>query len=203
MGKKVAFAVIFVLFVVVGVFAGLYFFSSDDDTDETAPSTVVSSTESDDSLSEDDEFMDEDMSDENYIDGDTFEEDLSQTDSKDDFTPSDDLLADNTEDVAYSKFIITKVIDHTTEEEVQPRVVFGYGFNADDSYIKFDLSGNFEMNCSGYFNNVKKGKYKEHDDIIYVEYEDGSAAEYDIKYNDAGVIIYIKVNYGDYDIFFA
>lgn len=202
MGKKITFAVIFVLLVAVVAFAGLYFFSPDDvDYNPTTPEftktveTVVSTG--------DDEFMDEDMADETVLDGESFEVEATENDKKDDYVPSDEHLTDNAEDVIYSEFSISKIVDHTTGEEVSPRVVFGYGYKDGESYIKFDSTGTFELYFSGYFNTTTKGTFSEHDNIIYVEYEDGSAAEYDIRYNDSGIISYIKVNHGDYDIYFS
>ncbi len=199
MGKKIAFAVIFVLVVVVSVFLGLYFFS-DEPIDSPVNPTTVQSPENDVQY---DEFMDEDMGDEDTLPGDTFEEEIPDTDYVGDFVPSDDYVSDNADDVVYSTFVISRVVDHTNGQEVQPRVVFGSGYKEGDSYIKFDTKGHFEMFFSGYFNKVKTGTYAEHNDIIYVVYDNGSAAEYDIQYNEDGIITYIKVNYGDYDVYFS
>lgn len=202
MGKKITFAVIFVILVAVLAFAGLYFFSPDDiDYNPTTPEV----TEIEETLTSgaDDEFMDEDMTDETVLEGESFEVKPTEKDKKDEHTPSDEELTDNAEDVIYSEFSISKIVDHATGEEVSPRVVFGYGYKDGESYIKFDSTGTFELYFSGYFNTTTKGTFSEHENIIYVEYDDGSAAEYDIKYNDSGIISYIKVNHGDYDIYFS
>ena len=75
--------------------------------------------------------------------------------------------------------------------------------NETENYIKFNADGYFEIYLTGYLDKVTKGKFTEYDDIIYVEFEDGKAAEYDVEYTDAGLISYIMVNYGDYDIYFS
>ncbi len=181
---------------VVALSVGAYFFF-DSDKKDVKPTVPVSN----ETLSEEDEYMDDDMSGEDVLDGDTFEDDPSE--DVDDFTPDDEYLTDNTDDVIHSSFKISRVVDHTTGEEVKPRVVFGAGFNVDSNYIKFDSSGNFEIFFSGYFTEVKKGTFVEHDDLIFVEYTDGNAAEYEIKYNADGIISYIVVNYGDYDVYFS
>ena len=82
-------------------------------------------------------------------------------------------------------------------------MVFGKGFKQDENYIKFDAEGYFEIYLTGYLNEVTKGEYTKYDDIIYVEFEDGKAAEYDVEYTENGIISYIMVNYGDYDIYFS
>lgn len=197
MGKKITFAIVFVLVIVIAVFAGLYFFS-DEPVDLPVTSTTPQS-----SNDVNDEFMDEDMGDVDTLAGDTFEEEIVENDYVGDFVPSDDYISDNADDVVYSTFVISRVVDHTTGQDVQPRVVFGSGYKEGDSYIKFDTKGHFEMFFSGYFNKVKTGTYAEHGDVIYVVYDNGSAAEYDIQYNEDGIITYIKVNYGDYDVYFS
>ncbi|MBR2715618.1 MAG: hypothetical protein IKB73_05370 [Ruminococcus sp.] len=120
-----------------------------------------------------------------------------------DYVPSDKNLGDNTNDITTTKFSIDRIVDHTINEVVQPRVVFGSGYVSTDNYIKFDSNGNFEMYLSGYNNNVTSGKYTEYYDTIYVEYTDGTAAEYIVEYDSSGTIGYIVVNYGDYDIYFS
>ena len=197
MGKKITFAIVFVLVIVIAVFAGLYFFS-DEPVDLPVTSTTPQS-----SNDVNDEFMDEDMGDVDTLAGDTFEEEIVENDYVGDFVPSDDYISDNADDVVYSTFVISRVVDHTTGQDVQPRVVFGSGYKEGDSYIKFDTKGHFEMFFSGYFNKVKTGTYAEHGDVIYVVYDNGSAVEYDIQYNEDGIITYIKVNYGDYDVYFS
>ena len=182
--------------VVLALFIGAYFLLVPREADNKPTVPVVNET-----LSEEDEYMDDDMSGEDVLDGDTFEDDPSE--DVDDFTPDDEYLLDNTDDVIHSTFKISRVVDHTTGEEVKPRVVFGAGFNVDNNYIKFDSTGYFEIFFSGYFSETKKGTFNEHDDLIFVEYEDGNAAEYDIKYNADGIISYIVVNYGDYDVYFS
>lgn len=201
MGKKITFAVVFVLLVAVLAFAGLYFFAPDDvDYNPTTPDfTEIEETVT---STDNDEYMD-DVSDETVLEGESFEVKPTEKDKVDDYVPSDEHLTDNGEDVIYSEFSISKIVDHTTGEEVSPRVVFGYGYKDGESYLKFDSKGTFELYFSGYFNTTTKGTFSEHDNIIYVEYDDGSAAEYDIKYNDSGIISYVKVNHGDYDIYFS
>ena len=199
MGKKITFAVVFVLVVMLAVFLGLYFFSNDPIDSPVNPTTSALPENG----AQHDEFMDEDMGDSDVLPGDTFEEEIIENDYVGDFTPSDEYVSDNAEDVVYSTFVISRVVDHTTNSEVHPRVVFGSGYKEGDSYIKFDTKGHFEMFFSGYFNKVKTGTYAEHNDIIYVVYDNGSAAEYDIQYNKDGIITYIKVNYGDYDVYFS
>lgn len=109
----------------------------------------------------------------------------------------------NTTDITSTNFTFEKVIDHTTGEQVAPRVVFGSGFSMTDNYIKFNSDGSFEMYLSGYLPKTTKGTYVEHSDFIYVEFEDGKVYEYDIKYDDNGIICYVIVDYGDYSIYFS
>ena len=194
--KKVLIIILCVLLLIgAGVFAYFYF---DLGADDSAKPTVAVNNET---LSSEDEYMDEDMSSQDVLDGEAFE--VGSDDDVDDFVPSDEYLEDNADDVIFCDFKICRIVDHTTSEEVKGRVVFGSGFNEADSYIKFDNDGNFEMFLSDYLNKTKRGNFTEHDSLIYVEYEDGTAAEYDIVYNDEGIISYIIVNYGDYDIYFA
>lgn len=148
-------------------------------------------------------YLDENMTIEEYIidTQDAQTEDSTQQNS--DFVPSDSNLSDNTAEVSTTNFTIERIVDHTTNEEVGGRVVFGKSFNKDENYIKFDSKNNFEINLSGYLDKPTKGTYTVQDNVIFVEFEDGKAAEYDVKYTDNGVISFIIVNYGDYDIYFS
>ncbi|MBE6823813.1 MAG: hypothetical protein E7513_00550 [Ruminococcaceae bacterium] len=196
MAKKIIIPILSVL-IVAGAATGVYFYSqSNTDIDEKVTETPA--------VEEDfDGFMDEDLDEEDYIfdDVDTVEED--KKDDLDEFVPSDDSLSDNTDEVTSTNFSIEKIVDHTNGEQVQPRVVFGSGFNINDNYIRFDTDYNFELYISGYLNSTTKGTYTQYDDVIYVEYEDGTSAEYDVTYTTEGVISHIVVNYGDYDIYFS
>lgn len=192
MAKKVTIIVLSVILVLaVGAGAFLYLSSSDnnDKTEETFATHEV--------------YLDEDKSEQDYIIDTTEKTETEATQYSDDFIPSDDNLSDNTVDVVTTNFTIERIVDHTTGEEVSGRVVFGKSFNQDANYIVFDSNGNFEINLSGYLDEAKKGKYTEYGNIIYVEFEDGKAAEYNVKYTDDGIISYIVVNYGDYDVYFS
>ncbi len=196
MAKKIIIPILSVL-IVAGAAAGVYFYSqSDTPTDDIATETLAVEEEFDG-------FMDEDLEEEEYIvdDTDSIQEEVN--DEQDEFLPSNDSLSDNTDEVTSTNFAIEKIVDHTTGEQVQPRVVFGSGFNINDNYIRFDTNYNFELYISGYLNSTIKGTFTQYEDIIYVEYEDGTSAEYDVTYTDDGIISYIIVNYGDYDIYFS
>lgn len=193
MAKKVTISLLVLLLVAIAVLGAYFFiqggFSSSDKQKVT--SAVVN-----------EQYLDEDMGDEEYIIDDEKEE-TKATEKAEGYIPSDSDLADNTSEIATTNFTIGRIVDHTTGEEVQGRVVFGKGFNEAENYIKFNADGYFEIYLTGYLDKVTKGKFTEYDDIIYVEFEDGKAAEYDVEYTDAGLISYIMVNYGDYDIYFS
>lgn len=194
MAKKVTISLLSLLLVGVAVI-GVYFFTQGGFTTtdkQNATSAIVS-----------EQFLDEDMSDEEYIIDGNEDEETQACEITDDYIPSDSDLADNTAEVATTNFSIGKIVDHTTNEEVQGRVVFGKSFNQSENYIKFNSNGYFEIYLNGYLDKITRGTYTEYDDIIYVEFEDGTAAEYDVEYTDSGVISYIMVNYGDYDIYFS
>ena len=194
MAKKVTISLLALLLVAIAVLGAYFFiqggFSSSDK--QKATSAVVN-----------EQYLDEDMGDEEYIVDDDDEEETKATEKSEGYIPSDSDLADNTSEIATTNFTIGRIVDHTTGEEVQGRVVFGKGFNETENYIKFNADGYFEIYLTGYLDKVTKGKFTEYDDIIYVEFEDGKAAEYDVEYTDAGLISYIMVNYGDYDIYFS
>lgn len=195
MAKKIFIWVLVALLVIALCVGAYFYFTQDDkplDDNKVATETVETASPAE-------EFLDEDMSGEEYIIDDSEESE----ESRNDYTPSDDSLSDNTSSITTTKFTISKVVDHTTSQQVQPRVVFGSGFNSNDNYIRFDSNGNFEIYFSGYFNDKTTGVYTAYDDIIYVEYTDGSAAEYDIIRGEDDIIKYIIVNYGDYDVYFA
>ncbi len=196
MAKKIIIPILSVL-IVAGAAAGAYFYTqSDSEVSGISAETVTVEEEFDG-------FMDEDLEEEEYIvdDTDSIQEEVNG--EHDEFVPSNDSLSDNTDEVTSTNFSIEKIVDHTTGEQVQPRVVFGSGFNINDNYIRFDTDYNFELYISGYLNSTTKGTFTQYDDIIYVEYEDGTSAEYDVTYTDDGVISHIVVNYGDYDIYFS
>ncbi len=190
MAKKVTLIVLAVV-LVAATFTGVYFLNNGKDNKNANSSTP------------NEIYLDEDMSGEEYILDTTESSDTAIETDPDDFIPIDDHLSDNTLDITTTNFTIDRIIDHTTGEAVSGRVVFGKSFNADENYIKFDSNGNFEIYLSGYLDDTKKGTYTEYDNIVYVEFEDGTAAEYDVKYADNGIISYIVVNYGDYDIYFS
>ncbi len=195
MAKKVTVSLLSLL-LIVGVITGIYFYNQSDKAKNTVTETQAQKATEEDFGG----LTDEDLSEEEDIVDDVTEaknEDVSE------FVPSSENLSDNTGDVTTTNFSIEYIIDHTTSQQVSPRVVFGSSYNVSDNYIKFDSNGSFEMYLSGYFNNTKKGTYKLYDSIISVEYEDGTASEYDVTYADSGVISYIIVNYGDYDIYFS
>lgn len=198
MGKKVTIIVIsavLVLAVVAGT--GFYLYST-----TRSDINATESNKDSDSISNE-VYLDEDMSGQDYI-VDTEETQVEkETQYSDDFLPSDENLSDNTVDVITTNFTVERIVDHTTNEEVSGRVVFGKSFNNDENYINFDSNGNFEISLSGYLGKNTKGTYTEYGNIIYVEFEDGRAAEYSVKYTDDGIISYIIVNYGDYDVYFS
>lgn len=195
MAKKVTISLLSLLLVGIAVL-GVYFFTQGGFTssDKQKPTSAIVS----------EQYLDEDMGDEEYVVDDKKSEETEATETAEDYTPADEDLADNTADISTTNFFsIGRIVDHTTGEEVQGRVVFGKGFNQDENYIKFNADGYFEIYLSGYLNEVTKGNYTKYDDIIYVEFEDGRAAEYDVEYTENGIISYIMVNYGDYDIYFS
>lgn len=194
MAKKVT-AILVSLFVVAGAVVGVYFYQQSEVSPASQATEATAATEV---------YLDESLEDEDYVVEESDETEAAAFDDDDnDFVPSDDSLANNTDDITTTKFTIERVYDLSTKQDVQPRVVFGSGFRASDNYIKFDSQGNFEMYVSGYLSETTVGSYEEFSDFIYVEFEDGTAAEYDIEYDDSGVISYIIVDYGDYEIYFS
>ena len=190
MAKKVTVWTLVIL-ILIAVIVGVYFYNKDNSGNKNKHQAIQPTTVTQD-------FSDSDTDD---ITDDT-SHDFDSLDATE-YTPSDENLSDNTDDVTTTVFSIEQVIDHTTGQLTQPRVVFGSGYVSSDNYISFDSNGNFEMYLSGYSNNTTVGTYTEHDDFIFVEFEDGTAVEYEIRHNDDGVITYIIVNYGDYDIYFS
>jgi flagellar basal body-associated protein FliL len=194
MAKKVTVIVLSIaLVLIVGVGAFLFLSNSSDSDNKKTEETYASK----------EVYLDEDKSDEKYIVDDSDSETAESTQYSDDFIPSDENTSDNTDDLVTTNFTIEKIVDHTTDEEVSGRVVFGKSFNQDDNYITFDSNGNFEINLSGYLDKATKGKFTDYGNIIYVEFDDGRAAEYNVRHTDDGIISYIVVNYGDYDVYFS
>ncbi len=191
MTKKVTLIVLAVV-LVAAAFTGVYFYFDSTNSDKSPNTSTPNEI-----------YLDEDISVEEYIVDSTDAVDETTQTYSDAFVPMDDNLSDNTLDIVTTNFTIDRIIDHTTNEEVSGRVVFGKSFNVQENYIKFDSNGNFEIFLSGYLDSIKTGTYTEYDDIVYVEFEDGTAAEYDVKYTNDGIISYIVVNYGDYDIYFS
>lgn len=197
MAKKVVIVLLCILLLLVLILGAYSLLTDKKDVDDNLTQQTEATT------IEDDEYLDEDMSSEEYITDDVDKDTKGDKSNKDSFVPSDEQLSDNTDDIVTTNFTISRVYDHTLNKDVSPRVVFGSGYNPNENYIIFDSSGKFEIYLSGYFNNKKTGTFTQYDDIIYVEYTDSTAAEYDIEYNESGVISYIIVNYGDYDIYFS
>lgn len=105
------------------------------------------------------------------------------------------------DDIISTTFTIQRVVDHTTDEEIQPRIAFGSSYRS--CYISFDTGGNFELFMDTASGEVRKGTYRLYDSIISVEYSDGVGSEYEIIPDDDGNISYIIVNYGDYNVYFG
>lgn len=194
MAKKVTVIILSVILAAVVGAGSFYYFNSDSDDNSTKPDETFATHEV---------YLDDDKSEQEYIVDETQAQENDETQYSDAFIPSDDNLSDNTVDVVTTNFTIERIVDHTTNEEVSGRVVFGKSFNQAENYIAFDSGGNFEINLSGYLDQPRKGTYTEYDNIIYVEFEDGKAAEYTVNYTDDGTISYIVVNYGDYDVYFS
>lgn len=190
MAKKVTIAVLSVL-IVAGTVAGVYFYNADNGVGATTSQETTAVTDETYADNDYDYSQDEAVS------------DIIESDDATEFLPSDEQISDNTSDVVTTEFSIEQVVDHTTDEIVQPRVVFGSGYNPYENYIKFSTDGDFEIYFTGFSNEVVYGTYTEYDDVIYVEYEDKTAAEYDIIHNSDGIISHIIVNYGDYDVYFS
>ena len=100
-------------------------------------------------------YLDENMTIEEYIIDTQDDQTEDSTQQNSDFVPSDSNLSDNTAEVSTTNFTIERIIDHTTNEEVSGRVVFGKSFIKDENYIKFDSKNNFEINLRGYLRSVR------------------------------------------------
>lgn len=195
MAKKVSLILLSVI-VVAGACVGVYFYQQGADDIVPTETYETSATE--------EVYLDVDTGDSDYIIPATeASQDKTPSDDDTDFVPSDDNVSDNTADIVTTKFTIERVYDLDLQQEVQPRVVFGTGYKDSDNYIKFDNGGNFEMYLSGYLSKTTFGTYELYDDYIFVEFENGTAAEYDIVYDDSGVVSYIIVDYAEYEIFFS
>lgn len=192
MAKKVTITVLSLLIVAGAIVGVTLYTNNDDNTTATEPTQQISNVAVDV---------------EDATDAPTDSTDTTQTESvAENETVAND--GSNTDDITTTDFTIEKVVDHTTGEQVPPRVVFGLGFSRDDNYIKFSSDGTFEMYLSGFLSQTTKGIFVEHedpvyDDYIYVEFEDGRSYEYEVEYDDNGNISYIIVPYGDYSIYFS
>lgn len=194
MNKKLIISLLSIL-IIAGVCAGAYFVFRDNDKDDD---TLILETLPD--------FEKETSATQEVTQAPTDSSDLNSETvlaTQPDSEQADKITSDNTQDITTSTFSVEKIIDHTTDREVKPRVVFGTGFKADENYIKFDSQGTFEMYLSYYLDDTTKGTYTLYDDFIYVEYENGKSAEYNVVKSTDGVISCIIVNYGDYDIYFS
>lgn len=189
--RKTVGVTILSLLIIAGCAVGMYFITKDTDV-PAAPETVqINSTEEATVLIDTTEADIETEA--SFID--------SQSETAN--TP-DDPIDDNTTELYTSNFRIISIIDHTTNETVSPRVVFGSSYNPSDFYIVFDSDGTFKLKLDSYAEKApRSGKYTDYGDIIYVVYDDGKGSEYDVSHNDEGIITQIKVNFGDYDIYFA
>ena len=108
---------------------------------------------------------------------------------------------DYTDEVVSNRFSVMRTVDNSTGDDYSPRVVLGSGYSA--CYVEFDNTGHFELLLDPATGTVKTGNYALYDDIISVEYDDGSGSEYSIIANSDGGIDYIIVNYGDYAVYFG
>ena len=96
---------------------------------------------------------------------------------------------------------IRRVYDHSAGAEVTAREVFGklYSYCS----LDFDEDGTFELCINPNSGETRTGTYAVYGDVISVEYDDGVGTEFRIIAGTPGVIDYILVNYGDYDVYFG
>jgi len=107
---------------------------------------------------------------------------------------SDDL-------VSTTSYNVARVIDHTNGEECTPREVFGKLYYY--CYLAFKSDGTFELCINPSSADIETGNYRIYDDVISIEYADGTGSEYTIISDNEGGIDSIIVNYGDYDVYFG
>ncbi len=137
------------------------------------------------------------------IEGETYDSDVEESIVNEALSTIDveDTAPDYADEIVSTTFRVKRTVDHTTGEEVSPRVVLGTGYA--QCYIKFDTDGNFELFIDASSGKIKQGTYELFDSIISVTYGDGIGTEYDIISDDFETIAYIIVNYGDYDVYFG
>lgn len=107
---------------------------------------------------------------------------------------SDDLITT-------TSFSIARIIDHTDGSECTPREVFGKLYYY--CYLSFKSNGEFELCINPSSGDILTGEYCLYDDVISIEYADGTGSEYTIISDNEGGVDYIIVNYGDYDVYFV
>ena len=100
-----------------------------------------------------------------------------------------------------TSYNIARVIDHTNGDECTPREVFGKLYYY--CYLAFKSDGTFELCINPSSADLETGTYRIYDDVISIEYADGTGSEYSIISDNEGGIDYIIVNYGDYDVYFG
>lgn len=125
------------------------------------------------------------------------------TDIKTQETVSESEFQENFSNIKYSgkEFTVDRVVDHTTGEQINPRVVFGNGYK--ECHLKFTSDSELELYLDTVSGTVKHGKYEIYEYELFVTYDEGASTEYNIILDNSGNLQYIIVNYGDYDVYFV
>ncbi len=128
---------------------------------------------------------------------------IDDTNAKNQETVSESEFQKNFNNITYSgkNFTVERVVDHTTGEQINPRVVFGNEYKA--CYLKFTSETDLQLYLDTASGNVKKGKYEIYEYGLFVTYDGGTSTEYNIILDNGGNLEYIIVNYGDYDVYFV
>ena len=103
--------------------------------------------------------------------------------------------------VSTTSYNISRIIDHTNGDECTPREVFGKFYYY--CYLSFKSDGTFELCLNPSSGEIETGTYRIYDDVLSIEYADGTGTEYTIISDNEGGIDCIIVNYGDYDVYFG
>lgn len=191
MGKKL-FAVLLSLILVGGAGAGVYFWRTSGNHDNTATVATVNK----DIIGKKSGVQA----------GNTQESVLQSVSESGEVRQSDDvtLAADNDsgeEDyIETNNLSVIKIVDTAENMEVTPREVLGDEYNS--SYMRLDSDKSFRINL-GY--KGKSGTYSLNSikNIITVIYEDGSTETFSYTTDENDDIAYIVVPYGDYEIYFG
>lgn len=132
----------------------------------------------------------------------------SETDQTDDARPTSSSGSGSGDSYGYADALIqagtyriARVVDHVEGGDASAREVFGklYSYCS----LAFYDDGSFDLCINPTSGEIRRGTYQIYGDVIAVVYDNGAGSEFDVISNDYNEIVYIVVNYGDYDVYFS